>query len=170
MCVQCPWSVDATFSVEEEVAVDKISPVSAEVPPEDVASEGRSAPPGLGEKHAERDPLESLVRELTNFVRNAIEDGRATSLRDPREPVPRDSQGLRELLECASRESRGLEQWKRELTEIASLAADIDISLRRARDSMAGLFDSVDEIASRACDAERWLRDAQDRIRALETT
>jgi hypothetical protein len=41
--------------------VDKISPVSAEVPPKDVASEGQSAPPGLGEKQAERARLGQML-------------------------------------------------------------------------------------------------------------
>jgi hypothetical protein len=77
-----------------------------------------------------------------------------------------DDRELRERVPC---DFQDLAHWKVELAEIASLATDIDISLRRARASMVGLSDSVDEIASRAFDAERSLRDAQDRIRALST-
>lgn len=87
----------------------KFSPLSSEgreAPAADVAFERELASFGADEKRDDRDTSEDFVRELTSSVRNAIVDGRATSL----------------------------EHWKTELEEIASLAADIDISLRRARD------------------------------------
>lgn len=46
------------------------------------------------------------------------------------------------------------------LTDLASVARDIEIALRRARDYAAELAGALDAIAARASSAERSLRDA----------